>query len=82
MNGKFIHDKIAHPKGRIKQWLNKGTQNEKIITELYMLALSRMPTRKEREAINDYLADKPTRDEGLADLMWAVMNMNEFLFQH
>ena len=82
MNGKFIHDKIAHPKGRIKQWLNKGTQSEKIITELYMLALSRMPTRKEREAINDYLADKPTREEGLADLMWAVMNMNEFLFQH
>ena len=85
INGNFIHNKIIHPKGRLQQWIAGEMNDEAIINELFALALCRKPTAKESEAVQQFLKERPAdtkRDRHFADLFWAVLNMNEFLFQH
>ncbi len=77
LNGTMMH-----------QAVQKGTahyasmDNEKLIAELYLTALSRFPTAAERSAGGQFLAQAPKRDEAVMDLLWSVLNTREFLFQH
>lgn len=52
------------------------------VTELYLTAFSREPLADEIEASLRHLRTLGDRREGLADVMWAVLNSREFLFQH
>ena len=80
-NGKFVHDKLAHPNNRIRQLLGK-TKEEDIVSELYLSALCRFPTATELKPSVEHL--KNTKDKGVAveDLTWVVLNSTEFLFNH
>ena len=60
-----------------------GKQNaEKIIDELYWHALSRAPSKQEREAYTKYANESDDRFAALQDIAWAVMNSKEFVFRH
>jgi hypothetical protein len=52
------------PPGRVVEWL-------------YLRTLCRRPTSAEAEAAREILGDPPT-DEGLSDLLWAVLMLPEF----
>ena len=67
---------------KIAQWkpdpaLNDGEQIERI----YMSTLSRPPSAAERERLE---ADLKSRDRSqvFQDLLWAVLNSKEFLYNH
>ncbi|MCE5327756.1 MAG: DUF1553 domain-containing protein [Planctomycetaceae bacterium] len=47
---------------------------------IYLTILSRYPTRDELIAAGQYLRDR--RAEGVADLVWAMINSDEFLYRH
>jgi hypothetical protein len=55
---------------------------ETLLDELYLAALARYPSAKEREAATAYLAKTADRKEAIRDLVWAIVNTQEFLFQH
>lgn len=55
---------------------------DKLIEELYLSALSRRPTEIERTRAREYLQKSGDRTQGVTDLVWTVINMQEFLFQH
>ena len=59
-----------------------GKPNEEIITELYLAAVCRKPTPKELEASLAHIAAKGDQIVALEDICWAILNTNEFLFQH
>ena len=50
--------------------------------ELFLRALSRRPTAKELEATSKIVAGSPKRDEGMQDVLWALINSKEFMFCH
>jgi hypothetical protein len=52
------------------------------LTDLYLTAFSREPSADEIELALRHLRTLNDRREGLGDLMWAVLNSREFLFQH
>jgi hypothetical protein len=56
--------------------------NGKLVEELYLSALCRLPTAKESAAAQQYLAGNADRNRAAMDLIWTVMNTQEFLFQH
>jgi hypothetical protein len=81
-NGELINVKLADPKNRISALLNGKTELPKAVAELYSVTLSRRPTSAE---VNEGLAiiDRGGSErEGLEDLLWALCNSREFLFNH
>lgn len=60
----------------LEQW--KGKPGE-MIDWLFLSALSREPTRREREALTELTGAEPTR-ETVEDLLWAVFMLPEFQY--
>ncbi len=82
MNGDFINKKIDATSGRVDALLKAKTPEAAIVEELYLVTLSRPPRPEEIEKATKWLADAPTPREGVADLLWTLLNSREFLFNH
>ncbi|MDB5338134.1 MAG: Protein of unknown function (DUF1553)/Protein of unknown function [Planctomycetaceae bacterium] len=81
-NSEKMHAKLADPAGRVARLLAANQNDTQIIDELYMAALSRLPTAEERTNVARLITAAPSRKEGLEDLLWALINSAEFVFLH
>jgi hypothetical protein len=60
-----------------------GRSDADIVEELYLASLSRYPTDQERQLLVKRLDQAgPNRRRVAEDILWALINHNEFLFQH
>ena len=50
--------------------------------EIFLAALSRFPTQAEKQKFTEYLSKQSRQAAGLANVMWAVLNTNEFILNH
>ena len=81
-NGPLIYGKLRDANNRFRKAMAAGKPNEEIITELYLAAVCRKPNAKEMEASLAHIAAKGDQIVALEDICWAILNTNEFLFQH
>lgn len=82
-NGSLLSSKLADKKGRISQLIDNKTLNEKdTVGQLYLTAYSRSPTAAEFNECQQIFARAANPREGLEDLLWALLNSREFLFNH
>lgn len=83
-NGDTINQKLEATGNRIDQLLAANTSDEKIIEELYLSALSRLPTEQERARVQQTLAESGETNKRLLweDVFWGVLSSREFLFNH
>jgi hypothetical protein len=81
-NGESLVRKIRSPDGRLARLLKAKKSAEAITEELFLAALSRLPTPKEVAAVKAELADGDTPEAVLRDLFWALLNSKEFSFNH
>ncbi len=82
MNGKDINARLAASDGRVARLIAAKTPDAKLIEELYLAALSRFPTDDETmEALMNFGQATDRRKEA-EDLLWALLNSKEFLFNH
>ena len=82
INGPLVHGKVRDEKNRLRSLLAAGKSNEEIVGELYLAALCRPPSEPEMAAATKHVANAGDRVRGLEDVCWALLNANEFLFQH
>jgi hypothetical protein len=54
--------------------------DQKVVEEIFLSTLCRMPTQKEKAAGLETLKAGANRTEGAQDLMWALLNSPAFLF--
>ncbi|MEX2264849.1 MAG: DUF1553 domain-containing protein [Bryobacteraceae bacterium] len=80
--GSTYNDKLLAKGGRIGRLLERGASDSEIIEELYLAGFSRLPTREEATELRKLIAQTPTREEGLRDLLWAVISSREFAENH
>ncbi len=80
INGPTIADAIADPNGRIAQLLKTNPSNAKLVEDIFLAVVSRMPTPKEMANAQAHLGKAASRGEGAQDLMWALINSPAFLF--
>ena len=81
-NGPLIYNKLKSETNSFRRSMTDGKDNSQIITLLYNLAVCRNPSETELKASLDHIASKEDRVEALEDICWAILNTNEFLFQH
>lgn len=81
-NGELMHQKLGHESNRFRSGLAAGRSTEDLIEELYLAALCRYPDRAEMAAAVAHVATRELPADGLEDVCWALLNTDEFLFQH
>ena len=94
INAGDIKAKLSHPAGRAERLSKEDRPAEAKIRELYLVAFSREPRAEELKTSLNYLteqrldlegkpvdAQKASR-ENIQDLIWALINAKEFLFNH
>lgn len=77
-----LQEMIAHPAGRVAQLVSEHEGPTEIATELYLLTVSRPPTQQELDHILNHVSRFPDRRTGWQDVMWALINTEEFQFNH
>ncbi len=81
-NGGLLQSKLRKPDNRFHKQLAAKKPLAEIVTELYLAAFSREPSRQELAISLEYVQSNSSVGLALEDLCWALMNRNEFLFQH
>ena len=94
INAKDIKSKLATSNGRADRLAKSDKSSEEKIRELYSAAFSREPRADELNAGKDFLAEprvdavgnpidpQKANQEVFQDLIWALINTKEFLFNH
>jgi hypothetical protein len=84
MNSRGLQEKLASGSGRVKKLADSSMTPEQIVNELYLAALSRFPSDAElATAAEVYSAgEKPNRQNVTEDVLWALLNSPEFIFNH
>jgi hypothetical protein len=80
LNGDVLALKIKDAKSRVSKLVAAKKPQDEIIEDLYLAALSRLPSDEERSASRELLADSKGEAEFYQDLLWALMNSKQFLF--
>jgi hypothetical protein len=80
LNGDVVALKIRDAKGRVSKLVAATKPHDEIIDDLYLVALSRLPSDEERQASRELLAEVSTPADFYQDLLWALMNSKQFLF--
>jgi hypothetical protein len=82
MNDDALNKKIGQPTGRLAKLLQAKTSVPAIVDELYLTTVSRPPTSEETAKARSWISRAASPQEGLQDLLWALLNSREFLFNH
>ena len=83
MNSTKLMNKIESANGRAADLAKSDLSPEKIIEQLYLAAYSRHPTAEEQQIAQAAFAAKhATKKSATEDLMWALINSAEFVFNH
>jgi len=77
-----ILQKMQAPQGRIARLLATERDDNKVLDELFLASVSRLPTAKERAWFASYRAQARDRRTAFVDTLWALINTHEFVFNH
>jgi hypothetical protein len=84
MNGDDINKAIASTGNAVKWAMGKGSNLNTVVTNLYMTTLNRPPKPAEMQkityAIKGVTKDSP--EHACQDVLWALLNSNEFILNH
>jgi len=82
MNNAGLNQRIGSDAGRVARLVAGNLPPQAIADELYLAALSRFPTPEERKLAVAALTSTSERRRAAEDLLWALLNSKEFLFNH
>ncbi|MCS6866996.1 MAG: DUF1553 domain-containing protein, partial [Gemmataceae bacterium] len=81
MNSPALHRKVTADGGRCAQLAQSNKTAAEIVEELYLLAYCRYPTDTERaNALQRFAKNGTSRRSAAEDLLWALINTPEFVF--
>ena len=89
--GDTFTDQLSKQSGRLDELMERRASNQEVIEELYLAALSRYPTQEELTELDTLIHRRSpileqsffqnsTRREVFEDLLWALLNTREFVY--
>lgn len=83
MNSQALQAKLASSTGRVHSLAASDRSPEEIVTELYLAAFTRFPSGEELETATAVFDIEPEqRQAATEDVLWALLNSPEFVFNH
>ena len=83
MNSEILQTKLADKNGRAAKLGRAELLPGRIVDELYLSIYSRWPSADEKAvAVEAFAAEGANQQEAAEDLMWALINSAEFVFNH
>ncbi|MEZ6123480.1 MAG: DUF1549 and DUF1553 domain-containing protein [Planctomycetaceae bacterium] len=82
MNAERLHRDLVSDKGQAAQLAASDLPPAELANQIYPLIYGRPPTADERQLVEQLLtADGANRRQTIEDIMWAMLNTPEFVFQ-
>ena len=82
ISGDTIHGKVRDESGVLTRLLAAGLSHQEIVEELYLRTVSRYPNPSEQRRVEVVVSRSPDSRKGFEDLLWALLNSKEFLYNH
>jgi hypothetical protein len=77
-----FNNKLKEKEGRVAALAADARPTEAKIREIYLWVYTRPPENDELKTVVDYLSANGHRKEAYEDVVWALLNSKEFLFNH
>jgi len=78
LTGELLHSMLEDKDNLIGRLMTEKKSNDEIIETLYLAALCRYPSVKEKERLNAFVVANKNRRFALEDLAWGLVNAKEF----
>ena len=82
MADRVLDQRIRQPNNRLKELLAKHTDDSAALEELFLATLSRKPDADEIKAFTAIRKREPNRQAAFQAALYALLNTNEFIFNH
>lgn len=84
MNGEELHQRVISEEGLVQRSIGAGLDNPKLLEQIYLTVHARLPQLQEVEVLLSAAPqnDAASRREYFEDILWALLNGKEFLFNH
>ncbi len=82
MNGEAMERRLNDEEGRLRLLLKSGKPDREAVEALFLATLGRPPSAEQWRLIEGSLASSGDRAGVMRDLLWALVNSKEFLFNH
>jgi len=82
MNSTRTMDKVQSRQGRAAKLVQAGLSPEEILDELYLSALSRLPSEVEKQRMLQAFQEAGDNGAATQDVLWVLLNLREFVFNH
>ncbi|MEP7361767.1 MAG: DUF1549 and DUF1553 domain-containing protein [Acidobacteriota bacterium] len=80
--GASYSERLSAPQGRLARLIAANTPDVAIFEEFYLAALGRVPDAEEIQDLKRILAERPDRQTGLREFVWALISSREFVENH
>lgn len=75
-------DELNNTDKVVTQLVQNSQGPQQVIESIYLRVLSRKPTESEIKRMQQYLSSSSENTKAAGELMWALLNSSEFLFNH
>jgi len=82
VSGPLMNQLLAAAENRLEELVRAEMTREELVDELFWSTLTRAPTPDEKAAALDYFQQGRETRTAVEDLLWALLNSNEFLLRH
>ncbi len=81
VSGPLLNELLTDRNNRLSRWLSSNQTPDELVADLYWLTLSRAPQAVELKTSKRLLSESSDRRRTLEDIVWAMMNSDEFLLR-
>jgi hypothetical protein len=81
VSGELISELLRDSDNSVARAISSDQTTEEFLSQLFWTALTRAPTETEMSSLKLFVESKPNRQAALQDVVWAVLNSNEFLLR-
>ncbi len=82
IGGDTAHRKVTDRSGYVAQAVSRFVDDAALVEEFYLRTLTRFPDAEEVAAARKAIGQAKSRQQGAEDVLWALLNTKEFLYNH